>query len=60
MSMRNMLYHSLPSFCSTMKRSHIRVPPSFINENDVGNVESFLEFLPVFAVFGIAGNIEKL
>ena len=46
--MRNIIHHTLAPFHATTQRSHVRLRPSFVNENKPFYVKSFLQLLPLF------------
>ena len=44
--MRNMVDYSFADLCLTIKWSHVRFRPSFVDENESFEVNDFLELLP--------------
>jgi len=55
----------IASFRSTTQRSHVRLCPSFVNENKLFYVKCLLHLLPLFAFFGnifamLFGGLESL
>ena len=56
-SMRNMVDHSFADLCPTIKWSHVRFRPSFVDEDESFEVNDFLELLPFCSFIALAVKI---